>query len=354
MSEQTKPDDSSTAAALSKRELMKLGSAAAVGLGLSGATAGTVGATEDGSTTTSDDTRYSGNPTFESVAARLFKSKPTYTDFNDGISDRPIVTAEPLQIWVDPDGNDDAAGTESDPVASLQEALNRVPYIAAHPISIVLTSGTAENPKVHDTGGGVMSGPVVAGPMSNRQETKDVFETGTSSNFSIHSESGNPEDTILKSKYYLTMQTFANSGLNCSFRDLTLEASVQCYGGVIGIVDCICKGASRRPNMTGGYACSIHFVRGEISTPVVTRASQGSTVTLNGTYVDPQGRTDDGDQGVIQQYQSGCTVFVKSYGGDFCPGGDCINMPYFAEGGFGLVITNDNIYHPAAPEGIID
>ncbi|AFK18556.1 hypothetical protein HFX_0835 [Haloferax mediterranei ATCC 33500] len=55
---------------------------------------------------------------------------------------RPLVTSKNTRVYVDPeDGDDDAAGTESDPIETIQEAFFRQPYIINHLYEIILKPG---------------------------------------------------------------------------------------------------------------------------------------------------------------------------------------------------------------------
>jgi hypothetical protein len=281
------------------------------------------------------------------------------------VEDRDIVTSGPIQIWVDPDGDDGAVGTENAPVASLQEALDRLPYILAHPADIVLTSGTTENPTVHDTGVGVISA-MHTSVYSGYQEARDYFDNSTGMNVAIRSESGNPNDTILHGDYFLSFAFLGNSPLNVGIENLTVDAGVQNYGGVFGLNDCVLRGSPEFDILFAGYAGNTYATRCEITAPIVTTDSAGAVTGLNGCIVDSGTRTSsvgeqavmmstdavmaatnnriDAADAILQQYQSGVTVFIK--------GGE-INVPYFGEGAIGFIVTQDNIYHPAAPNGII-
>ena len=296
----------------------------------------------------------------ETVAASRFHSDPLVQDENSGVVDRDVVSAEPLQIWVDPDGDDGADGTEGSPIASLQEALNRLPYILAHPVDIVLTSGTAADPIVHDTGIGVSSGMHMS-VYSGYEEGRDYFDGATGMNVAIRSESGNPEDTVLRGEYFLSFSFLGNSPLNVGMSDLTVDAGVQNYGGVFGLVDCVSKGSPALGILFAGYAGTTYVTRGKITAPVVTTDSAGGVTGLNNVTIDPGQRTSStneqallvtppdpvtiaNEDGILKQYQSGATVYIK---------GGNIGLPYFGEGAIGQIITQENIYHPAAPDGLI-
>jgi uncharacterized small protein (DUF1192 family) len=311
----------------------------------------------------SGDVLGKGEPV-ESITAHTFHDQPYIQEKNDGIADRDIVSAGPIQIWVDPDGDDNAAGTEDAPVASLQEAINRLPYILAHPVDIVLTSGTPENPTVHDTGNGVISGIHVS-VYSSDQEGKRYFDGATSLNVAIRSESGNPKDTVLYGDYFQSFAFLGNSVLNVGFKNLTIEAGVQSYGGVFGCLDCILKGSPELGILFAGYSGVTYATRCTITAPVVTTDSGGAVTGLNNCTVDPGVRTAavgeravmasadtetatdnqiEAADAILRQYQSGVTIYIK--------GGD-IKIPYFGEGAIGIIITLENTYHPAAPDGII-
>ncbi|WP_157972476.1 hypothetical protein [Saliphagus sp. LR7] len=63
------------------------------------------------------------------------------TDEGFGKVDRPLQTTGPRTIHVAPDGSDDAAGTENDPLATVQEAFNRTPVFIYHEWTISLADG---------------------------------------------------------------------------------------------------------------------------------------------------------------------------------------------------------------------
>lgn len=128
-------------------------------------------------------------------------------------------------------------------------------------------------------------------------------------------------------------------------RDLTVNAGIQNYGGVFGLRDCVLRGSPEMDQLFTGYSGVTQVTRGKITAPVVATVSACGTVGLNNVTVDPGDRTDsDGEQAILKRWQSGASVYIK--------GGD-INVPYFGTGAIGTIITQDNIYHPAAPEGII-
>jgi hypothetical protein len=283
----------------------------------------------------------------------------------NSVEDRDIVSTDPIQIWVDPNGDDDAAGTDGAPIASLQEALNRLPYILAHPVDIVLTSGTVENPTVHDTGYGVISSMHIS-TYSGNNEARDYFDNATGMNVAIRGESENPEKTILYGDYFQSFSFLGNSPLNVGMKNLTVDSGVQNYGGVFGCNDCVLRGSPELDILFAGYAGVTYATRCEITAPIVTTDSAGAVTGLNGCTVESGARTSSvGEQAVLmstgaimaatdngieaadailQQYQSGTIVYIN--------GGD-INIPHFGEGAIGMIITQENIYHPAAPGGII-
>ena len=69
---------------------------------------------------------------------------------NTGQPGRTLVSKDDREIYVDPDGDDDAAGTESDPVESIQEAVDRVPCYLQHEWKIWIQPGDYdEHVKIH-------------------------------------------------------------------------------------------------------------------------------------------------------------------------------------------------------------
>lgn len=90
---------------------------------------------------------------FEGLDASVIKATPAETEPDIGIVPKELITQRDRTIYVDPSGDDGGDGTEDDPVATIQEAVNRVPFVILHDIVIDIAEGeyTAdkESPAVH-------------------------------------------------------------------------------------------------------------------------------------------------------------------------------------------------------------
>lgn len=68
--------------------------------------------------------------------------RPKETENN--IQDRDVVSTERIELHIDPNGDDSAEGTSTDPIATLQEAFHRLPHIIQHEVEVNLPNGTAD------------------------------------------------------------------------------------------------------------------------------------------------------------------------------------------------------------------
>jgi hypothetical protein len=90
---------------------------------------------------------------FDGIETRRVKARPTETHPNIGIVPRELVSQEDTTIHVDPSGDDNNDGSEGSPVATIQEAVNRLPLFILHSITIDIADGRytseKESPAVH-------------------------------------------------------------------------------------------------------------------------------------------------------------------------------------------------------------
>jgi hypothetical protein len=90
---------------------------------------------------------------FDGIDTHKVKTRPTETHPNIGIVPRELISQEDTTIHVDPSGNDNNDGSEGSPVATIQEAVNRLPLFILHSITIDIADGRytsdKESPAVH-------------------------------------------------------------------------------------------------------------------------------------------------------------------------------------------------------------
>ncbi|MWG33840.1 hypothetical protein [Halomarina oriensis] len=146
------------------------------------------------------------------------------TDAALGRVDRPLQTTGPRTIHVAPDGSDDAAGTEADPLATVQEAFNRTPVFIHHDWTIDLADGE------YLTG-------------------KDDFATRTGlhlvwskDNFTLLGNPDNPENVTINA---LNAKFAGGKHNNCKFRGFSVRYLTQ-FAGRAWVRDCRFLGKSYR------------------------------------------------------------------------------------------------------------
>lgn len=71
----------------------------------------------------------------------VVRSDPVQTEPDIGIVPREPISQEDTAIHVDPTGNDENDGSKDNPVATIQEAVNRLPLFILHNITIDIADG---------------------------------------------------------------------------------------------------------------------------------------------------------------------------------------------------------------------
>lgn len=68
-----------------------------------------------------------------------------------GLVSRPLTTRHERELVVDPAGDDENSGTDEEPLATIQEAFNRLPVFIQHDTTIRVRAGTyvEEDPAIH-------------------------------------------------------------------------------------------------------------------------------------------------------------------------------------------------------------
>ena len=142
-----------------RRSALAIGSAL-MGLGLTGGTAGAAssdrGRPVPGASPWNDedgDGLLESDEQFDGIDAGILNARPTEIEENLGIVPRELISQEDTTIHVDPSGDDDNDGSEGNPVATIQEAANRLPLFVLHDLTLDIADGEytdeKESPAVH-------------------------------------------------------------------------------------------------------------------------------------------------------------------------------------------------------------
>ncbi|WP_157972472.1 hypothetical protein [Saliphagus sp. LR7] len=153
---------------------------------------------------------------------------------------RQLVTNSGTHLWIDPDGDDENEGSEDAPLATLEEAFSRMPFIIQHEFIIHINEGVHDNEE-----------------NTAIQSPRSIVATKDDPDFRIIGDPENPEDYILKGPEYISFGLMGAQPLyNITIEGVTLEAVIQNYKGTLGIHKCILHGGpedSDRSRCVGGY-----------------------------------------------------------------------------------------------------
>ena len=143
-----------------------------------------------------------------------------------GVPNRDVVSQEPMEIYVDPaEGDDSNPGTELDPIETLQEALNRLPYIIVHLAKIHLAEGDyAEDPQVINSGIHLVS--------FKRWSDEEQFP------LIIQGDPENPENVRLSEIGWTNIAINGHVPYRTVIEGIQFDGKVQNYSGVISIRNC--------------------------------------------------------------------------------------------------------------------
>jgi hypothetical protein len=125
-------------------------------------------------------------------------------------TDRPLISNGPQTVYVDPENGDDAAtGTETDPVATIQEAAYRVPIYLRDEFTIDLST-VPETPVTY--GEDVLVPAVIGTGMAGQEERAP--EPGPFLNLTLQGEQGVPEAVEFGSMMFGNMIGTATANLH--------------------------------------------------------------------------------------------------------------------------------------------
>ncbi|WP_435077058.1 hypothetical protein [Halococcus sp. AFM35] len=135
-----------------------------------------------------------------------------------GLVSRPLTTRRSQDFVVDTRGDDDNPGTESDPLATMQEAFNRLPIFVQHDTTIRVRPGTYtdEAPAIH-------TGPIV-------QKAQCTLE--------IVGDTDEPERVDVRSGINSTYQ---GKQVHYTIRGIAFDGLSQ-FAGPVDLRDCVFHG----------------------------------------------------------------------------------------------------------------
>ena len=135
-----------------------------------------------------------------------------------GLVSRPLTTRASRELVVDAGGDDDNPGTEGEPLATIQEAFNRLPIVVQHDTTIRVRPGTYtdEDPAVH-------TGPIVQKAQCTLELVGDTDE---------------PERVDVRSGINSTYQ---GKQSHYTIRGLAFEGLSQ-FAGPVDLRNCVFRG----------------------------------------------------------------------------------------------------------------
>lgn len=232
------------------------------------------GATGEGGTTLSpDEADINGTLTFE----RLIQS--VLTQNQQARNDREIVSTEPRTgsdaIWVSASGGDNSLATEdvnqSNPLSTLDEALQRIPFIVQHPWHIRLEDGTYDS--VND-----ISGPVAV--LSGWEST------GVVPQFKVQGNATTPTNVTVDVNFWNMMvmnPETDDTGSDAVLNSFEMTGTFNNKGGNFSIADVTFTGANGTAALLGKGGGITQFHNCTFQTGldyVVNLANPGSQVVL--------------------------------------------------------------------------
>jgi len=154
------------------------------------------------------------------------------------VAKRPVVSTSSFELYLDPAGDDDAAGTAGDPIATTQEMWSRLPHIIQHDVNIHFADGTytadgsssnSENSPIIYVGQSKQAGLTFEGNTDNPSNV--VISTGW---FNLQIASNALHHTTWKGIEFQCVVDGYNSGCtfdNCNFRSSTIPDTQTGVGG---------------------------------------------------------------------------------------------------------------------------
>ena len=165
---------------------------------------------------------------------------PNSKDWN--AQKRPMVSTDNIEITVDPvSGDDSDSGTSSDPLASLTEALSRIPYIVMHPVRIYLEPGDYTH-EAH----------AINGPICQINFVKGL--NGKENPFVISGNPGDPSQVRLSSTSFINFAFNGHVPYRTIIEGIQFDGMLQNYNGTFCVQDCRFTGNMFGVHAVDGYA----------------------------------------------------------------------------------------------------
>lgn len=151
-------DGEETHVPISRRGVLAAGSA--LGIALSAGTGSVGGSSAGGPVPASSpwndedgDGLLEPDAEFDGIDLDVLKTVPEETEPDIGVVGKELISQRDTTIHVDPAGDDDNDGSADSPVATIQEAVNRIPLFVLHDFTIDIADGEytsdKESPAVH-------------------------------------------------------------------------------------------------------------------------------------------------------------------------------------------------------------
>lgn len=147
----------------------------------------------------------------------------------ENILKRQFVTTENLDYHVDPASGDDTnPGTSAEPLATIQEAFDRLPFIIQHDVNIELAAGT------------YTSEPQTGFHIVNYDKQLNSDEEP----FRITGDTANPSNVHLTGDFWFNISIEGRALYRTRIEGVELDGKIQNYGGAISVRNCIINGNS--------------------------------------------------------------------------------------------------------------
>jgi hypothetical protein len=162
----------------------------------------------------------------DEVLSPAFLAETTQT--NGNIVDRPLVSNGQIELYVDPDGSDSADGSEADPLATLQAAFDRLPFILQHSTTIHVTEGVNTN-----DGPSLSSGRHIVNHMDG-EKLRIVGDSDNPENHVI----GSPDSGSGATPHRVALG-FMSTVEQCEIEGITFNAQVEPFASTLSFKNCI-------------------------------------------------------------------------------------------------------------------
>lgn len=190
-----------------------------------------------------DGTFMSESVEAESICTDEFRPGSRYIgqDFANGEKETHV-SKEPLEIWISPDGDDNAPGTQEKPISGLREASKRIPKHCRHKVRIYLKDGE----------------------YSAGFQLEDIYVSRAADKIKIIGH--HPENPLYsKAEPSAVITTGGQSmgirgGYGIEIKGITIDGRWQFYDSILAFEDCIFKTGTFNPARTlSGYTSLVYL-----------------------------------------------------------------------------------------------